>query len=109
MLTLTDVQEVQLALGQILDAAGNPTTLDGEPSWASSNETILVLVDDPDVAGGKIARTVGPLGTCQVVATGDARKGPDVKELTAILDIEVIGSEGVSMGIDVGAPRDKTP
>lgn len=104
-LLLTDVQKVTLTVAP-LDAAGNPGKIDGKPTWTSSDESIATVAASDDGLSA-VVTAVGPLGTVQIVAKADADLGEGVKEISGTLDIEVQGSEAVSLGINAGTPEAK--
>lgn len=104
MLILTDEQKVSLAL-DAKTAAGNPAALDDVPSWSTSAPEIVSL----DVAAdglSAVATAVGPLGLAQISVTADADLDDgEVRELTALLDIQVVAAEASTLGIAAGAPE----
>lgn len=102
MLVLTDSQKVPLSAA-FKTKAGNPAQIEGDPTWASSNESVIQLRDDNGVFK---AFAVG-LGQAQVSVTGDADLGEGVKNVTGTLDIEVRPGEAVSASIDAGAPEEQ--
>ena len=102
-LVLTDEQKVTLSI-QPKTAAGNPAPVDGIPIWSSSDETILAVVSAPDGLSAT-ATTVGPVGSAQVNVSADADLGAGVRTLTAILDVQVIAAEAVSLAINAGTPE----
>jgi len=99
---LQDDQQVELAISY-LDAAGNPATVDGSTSWASSDETVLTVEPSADGTSAT-ARAVGPLGTAQVQTTADADLGEGVVAISGVLDVEVIASQAVTATITPGEP-----
>jgi hypothetical protein len=101
-LILTDEQKVQLSI-QPVTAAGNPAAVDGVPVWSVSDATILTL----DVAADGMsawAISAGPLGTSQVSVTADADLGAGIRNISAVLDVQVVAAEAVAMAITAGAP-----
>jgi hypothetical protein len=107
LLVLTDLQQVELSVAPV-DAVGNPAPLDGKPTWAVSDDTILVLqVSDDGLKA--VAVTTNKLGTCQVSVTADADLGAGVTTLTGTQDVEVKASQAVGLGMAAGAPTDKAP
>ena len=50
---------------------------------------------------------VGPLGIGQVLLKADADLGEGVKEITGLLDVEVIASEATVAIVAAGAPEPK--
>lgn len=106
LLVLTDEQKVQLSI-QPVTAAGNPAKLDGVPAWSVSDANVLSL----EVAADGLsawATAVGNVGTSQVSVSADADLGEGVREITAVLDVEVKAAEAVALTIAAGAPVLKT-
>lgn len=103
-LILTDSQKARLKI-QPKTKAGNPATVDGVVVWTSSDPTIAQVVADPDDATGQTAwvSAVG-LGTAQIQAVADADLGPGLRNITAVVDIEVKAGEAVNVGIVAEAP-----
>ena len=105
MLTLTDIQKCALTVA-FQTAAGNPAKVDGAPQWSVSDEALLEL----QVAEDGMSATVtakGPLGIGQVLLKADADLGEGVKEITGLLDVEVIASEATVAIVAAGAPEPK--
>lgn len=76
-----------------VDQAGNPATVDGDTSWASSDDTIAtVTVDGTDSLKASVNST-SKIGPVQIQATVDADLGTGVKTITAVCDISVIAGE----------------
>lgn len=105
MLVLTDVQKVSLSISPV-SAAGNPASIDGVPTWSTSDDTVLTLEVAEDGLSA-VAFTTGKLGTAQVSVVADADLGEGVKELTGVLDVEVKASEAVSLELNAGTPENK--
>jgi hypothetical protein len=83
------------------DAAGNPSTIDGIPTWSTSDPTIATVAADPNDSTGltAFAVPVGPLGTAQIQVSVDADMGNGIRTVTGLLDIEVQAGETVSVAI----------
>ena len=105
MLILTDDQQANLRI-KPKSAAGNDAPVDGVPVWSSSNEAVVTVTPGADGLTC-LAVTTGQLGTAQVQCVADAKMGPDVKEITAVLDIEVKAGEAVQLAIEADAPEAK--
>lgn len=101
-LTLTDIQKVSLSIAPV-SAAGNPAPVENVV-WTSSNPEVLEVVASEDGLTA-VASTVGPLGTAQVTVVADADLGEGVVPLTGILDVVVVGSQAVSLGVVAGTPE----
>jgi len=88
------------------DAAGNPAAVDGDVTWASSDDaTATVLVDGADSMAAVVSAT-GPVGQAQITATADADLGAGVRELITIMDVSVVAGEAVAGVISpVGAAQ----
>jgi hypothetical protein len=100
-ITLTTVQAVALTI-QPLDAKGNPAALDGPAVWTSSDSTIIDVVAAED--GLTAVATANTVGHAQIQVVADARMGPDVFELTGVLEIDVVAAEAVTLNIAAGEP-----
>jgi hypothetical protein len=93
-----------------INANGLPVEVQGEVTWASSNEAIVrVEADDEDDTMATL--TAGPsAGSATVTAKADADLGEGVREVTATLDVvviargEAVGGEITPVGIDQGLP-----
>ena len=97
--TMTDVQHADAAI-KYQTAAGNPAKVDGVPVWASSDESAISVTPAADGFSARID-SVGGLGKFQVTVKADADMGEGVKELTSVLDIEVIASEAAQGAFEV--------
>jgi len=102
---LTDAQKVNLTV-TFQDAAGNPATVDGVPTWVSSDPTIITLNVAADGLSAD-AVTTGTLGTAQVSASADADLGSGVTTITGVIDLEVQGAAAVVALVAAGAPTAK--
>lgn len=93
---------------KILDAAGNPATIDGLAQWATSAPGIVTL--EP-AADGMSCRIKGAaVGQCQVNVIADANLSLDeITNITAILDCNILGGEAVLIQIETGPVEDQTP
>ncbi len=105
MLILTDEQKVALAI-EPQTAAGNPAKVDGKPVWSVSDSNVITLTVAEDGLSAEAVST-GVLGTAQVTVVADADLGEGIRELNAVLDIEVKAAEAVSLGIKAGTPVTK--
>ena len=104
-LVLTDIQKVTLSVA-FVDKAGNPAKTDGAPVWSSSATNIATVTPATDGLSA-VVETVGPLGSAQIQVSADADLGEEVKTISGTLDIEVTGSEAVSIVVNAGTPEDK--
>lgn len=84
---------------QWVDASGAPAKVDGPTAWASSDPTICectVATGNPLIAN---LHAPGPIGNVSIQATADADMGAGVRNITALLDVTVIGGEAVAGAI----------
>lgn len=86
---------------QPVDKKGQPAPVDGVPTWASSDETIVTVTPAADGLSAVVA-AVGPLGTAKVSVTGDADLGADVAPIFGTLDVTVTQGQAVGFKIDLG-------
>lgn len=103
-LTLTDIQLVNLGVSP-KSAAGNPALIES-PVWSSSDESIVTVAVDPSGLNA-VATTTGKIGSAQVKFECDAQIGDGIKPLFAVLDIDVVPSDAINIGIVAGSPEDK--
>jgi hypothetical protein len=85
------------------DAKGNPTVLDGAPTWASSAPEVITVTPAEDGMSAEIV-AAGPVGTGQISVTADARLGEEVVPVAAVLDVEVKPGEAVTLVVNTTAP-----
>jgi len=102
---LTNLQKVLLTL-QPVDAAGNPAPVDGPPTWALSDPSFLTLELAPD-AMSAYAITTGAVGLSMINFSADADLGEGIVTIAGSLEVEVIGSQAVTLGVLVGTPEPK--
>lgn len=100
-LLLNDEQKVTLTIDP-RTAAGNPANVESI-NWSNSNEAVVSLVVSEDKKTAVVS-SVG-LGVAQISVVVDADLSENVSELTGILDIEVVASQAVSLGIVAGIPE----
>lgn len=105
MLILTNAQKCLLSL-TVTDQYGNPTSIEGVPSWIVSDPNILTLDVQPDGLTAWIV-TVGPIGGCQVSVSADADLGEGSRLITGVLEVDVRPSEAVALNIAAGVPESK--
>ena len=88
------------------DSQGQPAKVDGKTSWASSDDTILMVeaLAESDTTQAKVT-SLGPIGHAQVQASADADLGDGVKRVTSILDVDVIGGEASGGDISLTPPQ----
>ncbi len=98
---LRDDQKVLLTIAPV-DAKGKPALLDGAPVWASSDETVVVVVAASDGLSA-VASGVSP-GTGRVVVTADADLGSGVTPLTGSLDFNITAGQATAITITAAPP-----
>lgn len=101
METMRDDQKMTLAV-KAVDAKGFPALVDGVPTWASSDETVVTVVPAADGMSGEVT-AVAP-GTARVVVTGDADLGAGVTPITGIDDFTITGGGAASFQVTGSAP-----
>lgn len=93
-----------------VDAKGNPATIDGDVSWQSSDDSVIMVTVDTQDSTICRATPVGSMGQAQITATCDADLGEGTRELITLCDIEVVGGEAVAGTIQpVGEPSPIEP
>jgi hypothetical protein len=101
--TLSETQQVVLSLS-FLDADGNPGLITGNPSWGADTNVPASLTP---AANGLTATLVGQaVGTVNITATAQSSSGA---QLSATLQVSVIGGAAVSMSIVPGTPTNNPP
>jgi hypothetical protein len=106
MLQILTVAQKVTAFPVITDVYGNPARVDGVPTWAVSDETILELLPAADGLSCVILPR-GPLGLAQVSVQADADLGAGVRPIAATADVEVLSAEAVAIGLTFGTPEPK--
>lgn len=96
---LRDNQQVQLSV-EALDSEGNAA--DASASWSSSDE-VVASVD----SSGLVTASPGAagLGATTITATVTDNSDGDTHEGT--FEVEVVGSDAVTVNVTAGAPEDK--
>lgn len=93
----------------ITNAHGQPASVDGVPVYASSDETVLVVVPAADGMSG-VVNTVAN-GTARVTVTADADTGAGTTTITGVSeDVHVTAGPSFaasSFAFTFGAPVDK--
>jgi hypothetical protein len=79
-----------------VDQGGNPAAVDGDVTWTSSDESIvLVSVDDSNSMKCRMT-SLGKTGQVQISATADADLGSGVTELVTLMDVSIVAGEAVA-------------
>lgn len=105
MLVLTADQQVRLTAAYT-DKYGNPAPIDGQPTWETSVDGIVVVKPTADAMSADVI-TVGPVGQVQVRAIADALPGASEKLIIGVLDIEVAGGEARIVMLNAAAATSK--
>jgi hypothetical protein len=93
--TLPVAKQVRVQVSYV-DAGGNPATIDGEVSWASSDETIAVVIVDTSNTASAVVRSGTKLGQVQITATADADLGEGTRAIITPMDVSVVAGEAVA-------------
>lgn len=104
-LTLTGEQHATLGPLRFLSKKGNPATVEGIPTWESSDPTVATVTPSADGMTA-LLETPGPAGTARITATADADRGEGVRPITGILDVTVLEPEAETVEIPTGTPED---
>lgn len=96
---LRDNEEVNLTV-EALDSEGN--LADATTAWSSSDDTVA-SVD----ANGLVTASPGAAGLGAATITATVTDNADGNTLTGTFDIEVVGSDAVTVNITPGAPTPK--
>ncbi len=103
-LVLLPIDRVVTVSIQPVDAAGNAAPVDGAPVWAASYDSYLTITPAADGLSAEL-RPTGQLGTVQLTVTADALLGSEVRNLTGLLDVQIVGGEAVALSIAAGELR----
>lgn len=101
-INMTNSQKATASI-QPVDKKGQPAPIDGVPTWASSDETIVTVTPAADGLSAEV-RAVGPLGTAKVTATGDADLGEGTKPIFGELDVTITQGEAVGFKMTLSDP-----
>ena len=93
----------------IVDGHGNPGVVDGAPMWASSDETVLLVI--PAIDGlSAVVNTVAP-GTARITVSADADIGAGVLPITGVSEDIVVSVDPLSLAsvitLQLGEPSIK--
>lgn len=103
--SMTTTQEYDVSIAPV-NAQGKPATVDGDPTWASSDESVAKVIPIP----GTLTATVRAqgVGHYSISVTADADLGPGVRQLAASDEGDVTLAEAASLGtISAGAVREQ--
>lgn len=101
--TITDIQKVTATI-QVVDAMGNPASVEGIPAW-SSDDVSIVAVAQADDGMSAVISSVGPIGNAIVTVTADADLGEGVTTINSDLLVDVIASQATGIIITPGVPE----
>lgn len=102
MIILTDEQQVSVTVA-FTTAAGNPATVDGVPTWQSSNEAVATVTPASDGLSALVVST--GLGVAQVSVQADADLGSGTRLISGLLDVDVRAAEAVAASLVAGTPE----
>lgn len=86
-------------------AAGNPATLDGEPTWTVTEGDATVDVQAGGLSAYIVSGSVGA-STVTVSADADLDEG-EVRELSDTIAVNVVGAEAAGLGLTMGTAEPK--
>lgn len=103
-LAITNEEKILVTLAPTT-AAGNPATLDGEPTWTVTEGDATLDVQ----SGGLSAYLIsGEPGASVITVTGDADLDEgEVRELSDVIALNVVAAEAASFGFTAGAAEPK--
>jgi hypothetical protein len=101
LIKLNDEQKVTLTIDP-RTASNNPADVESI-NWTNSNEGVATLVVSDDKKSATVL-SVG-IGATQIGITVDSDLSENVTELSGFVDIEVVASQAVSLGINAGVPE----
>lgn len=91
----------------LVDKYGNPTSVQGDWVWSSSDDTVA-SVDAPSPGSDFTITAVGPVGVAVVSGTADADLGDGVVPITAMVAINVVGGMASTVEVTLDAPQNKS-
>lgn len=91
----------------ITDAKGRPAAVDGVPTWASSDETVLTVTPSDDGMSASVDTVAA--GTARVTVSADADLGAGTVPITGVTeDVNVTNGNVASVvTLSLGTPEDK--
>lgn len=102
---MTDSQTAEISISAV-DKRGNPATVENVV-FASSDDTILEVVQDPADPMKATIRAVGGIGSAQVNVTADGRMGDEESPIAGTLDVDVVAGDAVGFTISPGTPSEQ--
>lgn len=102
-IALTNEQKILVTLAPTTEA-GNPATLDGEPTWTADGEATVEVQP-----GGLSAYIVsGNPGSATVTVTADADLDEgETRELSDTIAVTVVAAEAAGLGLTAGTAEPK--
>jgi hypothetical protein len=108
-LVLTATQQAALSF-TVVDAKGNPASIDGTPTWSSVDPS-TVMVEPATDGMTAVVKAVGPVTTpgtsVQVSVSVDADLGAGVTPLVGTLDVSVLAGTAVAVSLAAGTPEEQ--
>lgn len=101
-------QRAKITVANPVDKFGNPADLDGGIFWETTDESVLEIQSVPDDPMSVYAIHQRK-GAAQVVISGDADLGDEVKRIQTAVDFFCQSGEAVGFAVSVGAPEDIEP
>jgi hypothetical protein len=92
-----------------VDAGGNPAVVDGDVTWASSDDAVAAVFVSSNDTSEAVIRPVGPIGNVQITATADADLGAGVREIITPMDLTIVAGEAMSGTIAPTGPAEPIP
>ncbi len=99
--TLRDDQKQRLSINPV-DAKGKPASLDGVPTWTSSDETVVTVAAEADGLSAMVTAVLP--GTARVVVDADADLGSGVTPLNGFVEYTITGGTAVALTITEDPP-----
>lgn len=94
----------------ITNAAGNPAQVQGAPTWATSDATVITVTPAADGMSAVVA-SVAPGGPARITVSADADLGAGVSTITGVSeDITIVedpANQASVMTLTLGAPEAK--
>jgi len=89
-----------------VDAKGNPTEVDGDVTWETSDDNLVMVESNVADTTQATITPVGQIGQVQVSCTADADLGSGIRTIVTTMDITIVAGEAVAGTIaPVGEPQ----
>ena len=99
---LTTDQKVTIALNP-KTPGGHPATLDGTPSWSTSDGAVIAV--QPAEDGESCVVLANGEGLATMGASADADLGDGIRTVTGQIEFEVVPAEASDLGFEAGQPE----